>query len=807
MADPISALSLVANIFEVLSFAGGLISAGNQIYRAADGKLEENFTAEQLAEDLKRLTTGLSDSQRQWLDAHGNAQLDADEVRLRNICERCTETAVDLNVHLSKLKVQEGAKFRRLKSYRQALIAVWREDEINRVAARLEKYQQELDTHILVGLRKSAREADVKNSAQFATLDLRTQEILLSLLEVNKKFDTRLDDHKNLLSLVYDNTTQLLAGRRSPSPVPPYEEVARPGASKASPLHLAAQEGDILAVRKGLRAWGADVNAQDQDGCTPLHVAKTAEVAKRLTTQEGVRLNIEDNEGRSALHHAVLNRRLEVIKVLLEAGIDITIEDDSGRKAAHHARDCPAAWWLLKYGPGVETKVVDLECTGLFHMSTLDDMEGVRFFLSQGANVNTRNNLNHSPLNEAARHGSIEIVQLLLKNGAQVEVATDDHGWTPLYEAIRDNRPDVVRLLLEHGANKNTRLHSGFDAINEACHRGHHEIARILIENGARPDSKAPHGMTPLLEASMRSDGAWMRWLLDWDAGVRTDLQDNDGRDAVWHAANGGHIDTLSALLDHGREGDKSVPQWKRVPVNTMSNEGWTPLGCAAHRNHYECVRMLLDAGAEMDIHQGHGSGYTALAEASHHGHVKVVQLFADRGANLERGSRSGFSALSIAAYEGQEAVVRVLARSGANLNKPGFTNKDAELGDTPLMRAVKRRRSEMTDLLLLLGASVNLQDPQGKTALMHAVETDDIHTAEALIAKGASLNVQTKMEQETALMIAASKGSERVVQKLLASGADARLRDWRACTAWNFAVQANHDRKLVKLLGPSPTA
>lgn len=788
--DPISTLGVVANVFEVISFASDLVSAGNKIYHSRNGALDNNTTAEELANDLRKLSNGLSESQAAWMKAHGGQLLDADEVRLRNICERCSETAIELNVQLQKLKVQDGTRFRRLRSYRQAIISVWREDEVDKVAARLDKFHRELDTHILVGLRKSAREADVRSDAHFTTLDRRTQETILAVLEIDKKLDARLDDNADLLGRVYENTNQLLTFRRTPSPVPPYEEIV--GKSpRATPLHNAAAAGDLLKVKQALRSWGVDVNARDEDGCTPLHLAKTADVARRLIAQDGLRVNAEDNEGRSPLHCAVLYRRPWVVKTLLEAGIDQSMEDDYGRTAAFYARDCNVSRWMLKYGPETEAISPDhLDNTGLFHLAWLGDLEGTQFFIDQGADVNARNKFSETALTEASRHGSLEVVRLLLQNGAKVEVATAGHGWTPLCQAVRDNRVEVVRALLEHGANKHAKLKSGCDAVAEACYRGHHEIARILMEHGARLESLNHYRRTPLLEASRRNDGTWTQWLLR--RGAKTDVRDADGQSPVWHAANGGHYRSLAALLEYNS------------PAETLSNDNSLPLGCAANSGHLECVRLLLDARADMDVHQAHGSGYTALCEACHHGHVDVVKLFIERGANMEIGSKSGFSALSVAAEQGQDAVVEVLAGAGADLNRPGFTNMDSELSKTPLMRAIIAGHTSTALLLIELGADVSMRCADGKTALIYAAEIANAKTAAALLVKGADVNAQSTKKQETALMFAAARGSVDVASLLLNANANTRLRDWRGCTAWVMAKQTNHDRQMAALLGPS---
>lgn len=312
---------------------------------------------------------------------------------------------------------------------------------------------------------------------------------------------------------------------------------------------MAAAAGDLLKVRQALRSWGVDVNARNGDGCTPLHIARTADVAKKLIATETVRLAAEDKDGRGPLHYAVLKRRPTVVKALLEAGVDQFMEDDDGKTTAYYAQECNASRWMLKYGPGVETVGGDhLDNTGLFHMAWLGDAEATRFFIEQGADVDARNKDYETALTEASRDASMDVVKILLQNDVKVDIAESGRGWEPLCNAVRDTRLEVVSLLLEHGANKHAKLKSGCDAMAEACYRGHHEIARILIEQGSRLESVNHFGRTRLLEASTEADGDWTRWLLR--RGAKTDVRDNEGRSPVRHAANGGHNKTMPALLE-----------------------------------------------------------------------------------------------------------------------------------------------------------------------------------------------------------------------------------------------------------------
>ena len=203
-----------------------------------------------------------------------------------------------------------------------------------------------------------------------------------------------------------------------------------------------------------------------------------------------------------------------------------------------------------------------------------------------------------------------------------------------------------------------------------------------------------------------------------------------------------------------------------------------------------------------MDVHQAHGSGYTALCEAAHHNRLNIVGLLVARGADMEIGSKSGFSAVSVAAYNGRDAVLRGLDSAGANLDKTGFANMGPEYSETPLMRAIAAGHTSTALLLIELGADVRLARTDGKTALHHAAEKGNVSVTAALLAKGAAVNAQTKGKEETPLMLAALRGNAEVVRLLLDAGADKEMWDWRGCTAWVIAKQANHDRELRNLFG-----
>jgi Ankyrin repeats (3 copies) len=122
-----------------------------------------------------------------------------------------------------------------------------------------------------------------------------------------------------------------------------------------------------------------------------------------------------------------------------------------------------------------------------------------------GSSVDPRGLQGLSPLHSAANRGDLEMVQVLLDYGIDVNVG-NEFGSTPL--ALGDFKdPGVVRLLLDNGADPNARTQDRTTQLHRASRSGRIEIARILVEHGASVKVKDGQGRTPLEVASrMRHD-------------------------------------------------------------------------------------------------------------------------------------------------------------------------------------------------------------------------------------------------------------------------------------------------------------
>ena len=131
--------------------------------------------------------------------------------------------------------------------------------------------------------------------------------------------------------------------------------------------------------------------------------------------------------------------------------------------------------------------------------------ELARVLHRNGSSVEPRGEYGWSPLHSAAHNGDLEMVQVLLDYGLDVNSQSDE-GSTPLFlrswDFFNDRDPRVVGLLLDHGADPNLRRHDGESPLHRASRYRRTEIARLLIEGGASVDVQDEAGKTPLDVAS-----------------------------------------------------------------------------------------------------------------------------------------------------------------------------------------------------------------------------------------------------------------------------------------------------------------
>jgi hypothetical protein len=146
--DPITALGIAGSIVQFVDFGIKVVSKGNKIYHSGDGTTAENHDLETVVTDLILIQTRLRQSLIP-LDAAG--LLNEDDQALVHLSATSNEVASALLERLKKVKAQ--GRFRRWKSFRQALKSISSKEDIDELASRLQKLRDQLELRILIGLR------------------------------------------------------------------------------------------------------------------------------------------------------------------------------------------------------------------------------------------------------------------------------------------------------------------------------------------------------------------------------------------------------------------------------------------------------------------------------------------------------------------------------------------------------------------------------------------------------------------------------------------------------------------------------
>lgn len=136
----------------------------------------------------------------------------------------------------------------------------------------------------------------------------------------------------------------------------------------------------------------------------------------------------------------------------------------------------------------------------LFKAALVGSLTGVNNALQKGAKPNFfyRQEDGKNSLHVAAENGFVDIVQVLLDNGAAIDSVASSSQGTAIIFASANDRLDIVKLLIKYGANVNASNCYGNTSLHEAARLGYVEVIRLLIECGADVKAQNHKGSTPV---------------------------------------------------------------------------------------------------------------------------------------------------------------------------------------------------------------------------------------------------------------------------------------------------------------------
>jgi ankyrin repeat protein len=367
--------------------------------------------------------------------------------------------------------------------------------------------------------------------------------------------------------------------------------------------------------------------------------------------------------------------------------------------------------------------------------------------LKQGVNPNAPQGDGSTALHWAAYHGNLEMMQALLKAGADVKSATRIGSMTPIYMAAQNGNAPVIDLLLKAGANANEANANGTTLLMIASAAGNPEAVRTLLDHGADPNAKDhTNGQTALMFAAAVNSASAIKVLLAHDANpsITTNVVEV--------------VQTQSKVDLRQQERDGAAKRKLDVPVVG----GMTALHFATREGHMEAVRELLAGGADVDL-TSKTDNTSPMTEAIINGHLDLAKFLLDHGADAKAANDGGLTPLY--------ATIDIRWRANAWYPQPNVSEEKIDYLDF------------MKDLLDH-GANVNARiskklwfrafrysgdwvDPNGATAFWRAAQANDVAAMRFLIAHGADSNIST-VNKVTPLMVAAGMGFEYQVTNIV---------------------------------------
>jgi serine/threonine-protein kinase len=294
------------------------------------------------------------------------------------------------------------------------------------------------------------------------------------------------------------------------------------------PLALhAAVANGKIDVVKSLLANGANVNETDPTGSTPLMLAA---------------------EG-----NAHLPNNLPMVEALIDARASLEARDSQGRTALHRATaegKIDAVRLLADSGAIVNKKAKD-GATPLFYAVQFGKLPILELLIAHHAQVDVPDNSGNTPLMIASigndyLPNNTPMVEALLNAGAKVDLV-DPHGRSALHRASAEAKPDAVRVLLEHHAKPNLRAKDGSTPLIQAVTFGRPVVVQVLLNHGADANLADSNENTPLMIAADSKEPARLITLL-LEHGAKRELKDSKGRTALQRASESKNTAAIALL-------------------------------------------------------------------------------------------------------------------------------------------------------------------------------------------------------------------------------------------------------------------
>eukprot|EP00026_Physarum_polycephalum_P005269 Phypoly_transcript_05300.p1 GENE.Phypoly_transcript_05300~~Phypoly_transcript_05300.p1 ORF type:complete len:633 (+),score=110.78 Phypoly_transcript_05300:63-1961(+) len=433
-----------------------------------------------------------------------------------------------------------------------------------------------------------------------------------------------------------------------------------------TPLHALVSKPGIEDIASGIDLLvdaGANVNAENQHGDTPLikavrqnaHSSTITRLISKLQASN-IGLNTCNKKGYSAFHEAAIWGNIPLMQLLLDVGkVDVNLPDMAGNTALHlvapQKMNVAHAQFLLQRGADPNAKN-SLAATPLHAVGSVEMAE---VLVEKGSHLDIENNAKFTPVVSAIERGDLRVAAFLAsKNSDQagavpsleqiesvLNIANLDGSGNSIFHKAVEYSGLVKSLLLAISKDKistflKTGNASGSTPLHLACSMDSWQTVQLLLDNGADLTIKDKEGNTPLDCALKEGSIYSIVSLLESGSGNVTaealnEWKDDEGNSLVHKAISCSYPHGIEVLAQKGA--NMNIPN--SLADSDAYIDGGAPLHLAAMMGELECVKTLLDNGADINSKESNEKN-TPLHLACYHKHAPVVAELLNRGADVQ---------------------------------------------------------------------------------------------------------------------------------------------------------------------------
>uniref|UniRef100_A0ABD2WG24 Uncharacterized protein n=1 Tax=Trichogramma kaykai TaxID=54128 RepID=A0ABD2WG24_9HYME len=477
------------------------------------------------------------------------------------------------------------------------------------------------------------------------------------------------------------------------------------------PLHLSLTYRRKVVAQLLLRS-GANPHSINEKKLTPLHIIcktrcddiETANMLFEFSDKKYqlVQVNAQDKFGMTPLHYALCYNNLKLSEFLLRKGSNPTLSDVDGLTHLHIV--------CMRYNDDDDLAETFFKMCDEFQYKL-----GIDF----------RDSLGNTPLHMAVNCGNKKAVELLLRRGANLNLANNEGLTTLRMICDRGYDDDLVNIFFTVNDGKHQRLQVNvLDKFGNAplhyalvFHRG--TMAALLLKNGANPNLANKDGSTPLhiICQNVYDNKDFLKMLFEFSNDkfqpVQIDTRDKLGGNTPLHLAiKKKHKNMAEFLLRRGADPNSANAQGftsLHFISQNYRNDNWP-------KKFFEICRDVQQT-LEVDAQNNLGKTPLHLALALESDDKEVAEILLTNGANPNLADSRGFTPLHVICDQRDDEWLELFFKINDDRHQAVQVNAQNNLGNTPLHLAVTYY-TEATKLLLRKGANPNLANVEGLTPL-----------------------------------------------------------------------------------------